>query len=595
MATRINEKFQGVSSQRESLPAQRNRVTEGAAKRTGPEARASRQPGDGFETAPASSHVSRPRVALDGVPLPSSPLPASPTTGAPLSQSVTPRAPIEDNKAVTSTMTFSGDATVDALKLDLDIAHSYRGDLVVSLTSPSGKSAVVSNRQGGSADDLKGSFDLSAFAGEKAAGAWTLTVKDAARGDLGTLNSWGLTITPKGEQPPPPPPASDDSDPMKHITYLASDELKGRDSPSEGLSAASAYVEQLAKKYGLVGPNTQNTADPYQQKFQVFSFVGAPGASSQGAAAEHEHAHKDFGHGMFDEGFYLDKDMPAETRELLTRRYEETMKAAGRPLAPRSGPMSVDQLRQVAQADGLAQNTMALLPGTGPHKDEVIVVMAHLDHIGTGRGGVVNNGADDNASGSAVLMAALPELAEAQKRGELDRSVLFLWTGAEEKGLVGSQYFVDHPIPGLGLKDISGVVNMDMVARWDDQRLSLIDTNSKGQATYFRDVVTQANQQMADPFDRLNQDINQYRDRQDGAVFTRKGEDVLFLFEGLSNPNGGGDLMPDYHAPTDDVDKILRDNGGNKPRRVKDLMVNVIKLALNRQAPATAAPQGVEG
>jgi aminopeptidase YwaD len=590
VATRVSERFQPVSSPREPLQAQQSRPAAPAEpNRTAPAA--ARPPAarnDGFES------QARQRVDLGSTPspvsarpaaspLPSSPLPTTPAA-TPITQTASPKAPIEDNKTVTSTVSFGEDVTVDSLKLDLDLQHTYRGDLIVSLTSPSGKTAVISNKQGGSADDLKGSFDLSAFAGEKAAGTWTLSVQDTARQDTGTLNSWGLTITPKGEQPPPP--VKDDSDPMKHIEYLASDELAGRDSPSEGLSAASAYAEQLAKKYGLVGPNTLNPADPFQQKFKVFSFAGAPGEEHAWDAA-HE-PHKDFGHEMFSEGFYLDDNMPLETRELLTRKYEETMKATGRSVAPRTSPMTVDELRQVAQVDGMAQNTMALLPGTGPHKDEVIVVMAHLDHVGVGRNGAVFNGADDNASGSAVLMASIPELAEMQKRGELDRSVLFLWTGAEEKGLVGSQYFVDHPIPGLDLKNISGVINMDMVGRWDDQRLSVIDTNSRGQANYFRDVVKQANQQMADPFDRLNQDINQYRDRQDGAVFTRKGEDVVFMFEGLSNPNGGGGLIPEYHQPEDDVDLIYRDNGGNKPRRVKDLMVNIIQLASNRQAPGVA-------
>jgi aminopeptidase YwaD len=380
----------------------------------------------------------------------------------------------------------------------------------------------------------------------------------------------------------PVPAFTDDADPMKHIAYLSSDELKGRDSPSTGLSAASTYVQELARKYGLEGPNTQNPSNPYVQKFPVFSFVD--GQPPRGAVSEdvwaHD-AHKEFGHTLFQEGFYLDDAMPADTRELLTQKYEATQRAAGRPLAPRTEPMSVDALRQAAQVDGKAENTLGLLKGTGPHKDEVIVVMAHLDHVGMS-GGQVNNGADDNASGSAVLLAALPELAAAQKAGKLDRSVLFLWTGAEEKGLVGSQYFVDHPIPGLGLDKISGVINMDMVGRWDDQRLSVIDTNSRNKPSYFRDVLNQANAGLADPFDRLNQDINEYRDRQDGAVFTRKGEDVLFLFEGLSNPKGGGELMEDYHRPTDDIGKILEDNGGNKPRRVKDLMVDIIQRASRR-------------
>ncbi len=54
------------------------------------------------------------------------------------------------------------------------------------------------------------------------------------------------------------------------------------------------------------------------------------------------------------------------------------------------------------------------------------------------------------------------------------------------------------------------------------------------------------------------------------------------MFEGLSNPNGGGNLNPDYHEPDRRHRQDHPDNGGNKPRRVKDLMVNVIELASNR-------------
>ncbi|RKG77146.1 M28 family peptidase [Corallococcus exercitus] len=395
------------------------------------------------------------------------------------------------------------------------------------------------------------------------------------------------TTTPVPPEAPTEPPVSVDSDPMKHIEYLSSDALQGRDSPSAGLDAASAYVQAHVQKYGLVGPNSNNPENPFQQKFNVYSWLGADKAGEAAGAA---HAgHKQFGHQTFQEGFYLDEKMPKDTLKLLNQQYEQTMKAAGQTAVPaRAGKQrGVEELKQVATATGQAVNTMAMLPGTGPHKDEVIVVMAHLDHVGVDRKGNAYNGADDNASGSAVLMAAVPELAEAAKNGKLDRSVLFVWTGAEEKGLVGSQYFVDHPIPGVELKNIAGVINTDMVGRWDDQRLSVVDTNTKGQPNYFRDVVDQANQQLADPFDRINRDINVYRDRQDGASFGRKGEDVLFLFEGLSNPEGGGDLIPEYHRQDDDIEKIIEDNGGNKPRRVKDLLLNVINIAANR----TTEPQ----
>lgn len=119
--------------------------------------------------------------------------------------STRPNAAIEDNQTVSSHLELSGSGTVDKLKVDLDLEHTWRGDLVVKLTSPSGKSAVLSNREGGSADDLKGSFELSDFAGEPVQGQWTLTVEDKASRDTGVLKGWGLEITP-AEQPEPPTP-----------------------------------------------------------------------------------------------------------------------------------------------------------------------------------------------------------------------------------------------------------------------------------------------------------------------------------------------------------------------------------------------------
>ncbi|MCP3065030.1 endonuclease [Myxococcus sp. K38C18041901] len=129
---------------------------------------------------------------------------------APLVHTTSPNAAIKDNSTVTSTLNVPDDAKVESLKLDLDIAHTYRGDLTVKLTAPSGKSAVVSSRQGGSADDLKGSFDLSAFAGESTKGTWTLEVQDQAKGDTGTLKQWGLNIVPETKAPEPDPEPSDD-------------------------------------------------------------------------------------------------------------------------------------------------------------------------------------------------------------------------------------------------------------------------------------------------------------------------------------------------------------------------------------------------
>lgn len=167
---------------------------------------------DGFSRAAPARVAARP--ALDGSP-PARHEPlqqrglgfeeVAPGKEISLSRGAAPNAPIEDNKSTSSTIHFDEAADLTSLKLDLDVAHSWRGDLVVTLTSPSGKTATLSNREGGSRDDIKGSFDLSStFAGEPLQGDWKLTVEDRAARDVGTLRSWNLQAV--GTEKPPPGP-----------------------------------------------------------------------------------------------------------------------------------------------------------------------------------------------------------------------------------------------------------------------------------------------------------------------------------------------------------------------------------------------------
>lgn len=105
---------------------------------------------------------------------------------------------IPDNNVtgISSGLAVTGNGTVATLALSLNITHTYRGDLVVTLVSPGGTSFIVSNRTGGSADNLvlTGSA-LTAFNGQTAAGTWTLKVQDRASADVGSLGSWSLAIT----------------------------------------------------------------------------------------------------------------------------------------------------------------------------------------------------------------------------------------------------------------------------------------------------------------------------------------------------------------------------------------------------------------
>ncbi len=126
-------------------------------------------------------------------------------------------------------------------------------------------------------------------------------------------------------------------------------------------------------------------------------------------------------------------------------------------------------------------NVVAFLPG---ETDEVVVVGAHLDHVGKGPGGGftarilhplsgsddIYNGADDNASGSAAVVemgCALGSLKSKPKRG-----ILFMLFSGEEKGLLGSRYYVDHPI--FPLKQTVAMINFDMVGRNADHEMDVL-------------------------------------------------------------------------------------------------------------------------
>jgi C1A family cysteine protease len=112
------------------------------------------------------------------------------------SYSATPAAAIPDNApaGITSVITISDAGSIGTLSLTTDITHSYRGDLRVTLTRGT-QTITLHDRTGGSADDLKQTFPVTAFNGQSLAGTWTLTVVDTAAQDAGRLNGWTLTAT----------------------------------------------------------------------------------------------------------------------------------------------------------------------------------------------------------------------------------------------------------------------------------------------------------------------------------------------------------------------------------------------------------------
>ena len=112
---------------------------------------------------------------------------------------------IPDNNSVGATSNLSVSApggAINDLNVTVDISHTYKGDLKVTLTSPGGTSVILHNNTGGSANDIKTTFDtqttpyqaLSAFNGLAPNGTWKLKVVDSAGADVGTINAWSLEL-----------------------------------------------------------------------------------------------------------------------------------------------------------------------------------------------------------------------------------------------------------------------------------------------------------------------------------------------------------------------------------------------------------------
>jgi subtilisin-like proprotein convertase family protein len=103
--------------------------------------------------------------------------------------------PDNNTTGITSVLPVTGNGTVGSLSLSLNITHTFIGDLVVTLIAPDGTSFIVSNRAGGATQNLIITNQaITAFNGHTAAGTWQLKVQDLAAVDVGTLNSWSLTI-----------------------------------------------------------------------------------------------------------------------------------------------------------------------------------------------------------------------------------------------------------------------------------------------------------------------------------------------------------------------------------------------------------------
>jgi hypothetical protein len=205
-------------------------------------------------------------------------------------------------------------------------------------------------------------------------------------------------------------------------------------------------------------------------------------------------------------------------------------------------------IADVIQKREKTANVVAVLEGNDPIlKDEYLVIGAHYDHLGFGGSGsgsrmpdsnAVHNGADDNASGTAMVMALARQLAH--EKAKLKRSIIFVAFSSEEIGLLGSKYFVDHP--PVDIKKIKTMFNFDMVGRFDKENNS-ISVSGTGTSVEADSILKLLETKL--PFAVIHSPDGY--GPSDHAAFYSSNIPVFYFNTGVHT---------DYHTPLDDTEKL---------------------------------------
>lgn len=188
-------------------------------------------------------------------------------------------------------------------------------------------------------------------------------------------------------------------------------------------------------------------------------------------------------------------------------------------------------------------NVAGVLEADGPQAKETVVIGAHYDHLGYGGFGSrrpnsreIHNGADDNASGTAALLELARRFAGRQQPPA--RRMLFIAFSAEERGLIGSNYYVNNPL--YPLEDTVAMVNFDMIGTLRDNSLGV---HGIGSGKQFDSIVDEA----AKKTDLEIQKNVGVMAASDHFPFYQKKIPVIFFFTGLTET---------YHTPDDDVERL---------------------------------------
>jgi hypothetical protein len=201
------------------------------------------------------------------------------------------------------------------------------------------------------------------------------------------------------------------------------------------------------------------------------------------------------------------------------------------------------------------ENIIAIIEGSDPVlKNECVDLTAHYDHVGVTRNGEINNGADDNGSGTVALLEIAEAFTKMKKKPR--RSIVFAWVTAEEKGLIGSEYYTLNPV--FPLEKTVANINLDMVGRsaeTEPEKMVNVNKSLAGPNGFY--IITGGKSpELTEISNKISRSLNlvpndalseEFINGSDHFHFHKNGVPVLGITTGLHE---------DYHTPADDFDKI---------------------------------------
>ncbi|MEO6656147.1 MAG: M28 family peptidase [Pyrinomonadaceae bacterium] len=325
-----------------------------------------------------------------------------------------------------------------------------------------------------------------------------------------------------------------------YLYFVASDEMEGRNTPSRGLDTTAKFIAMNLSRWGFKPAGDNGT---------FFQKIGLKRTAPPPA------------------------DKPGRFRPFTLN------------MAEKYDPATMTEPDYV-----LTQNVVAIWEGSdNVLKNEMVAIGAHYDHIGISQNSAtadkINNGADDDGSGTVAVLSIAEALANAPKRPK--RSVLFVWHCGEEKGLWGSEYF--NKFPTVDLKNVVAQLNIDMIGRSkkaDDANPKNKDLTGET-AIYVigKDMMSSTLGAIVDSTNKgylkLNYDTryddpkdkNRFFFRSDHFNYAVNGIPITFWFDGVHE---------DYHQPGDEPQKI----DYNKMEKVaRTILITLLKVADLKERP----------